>query len=72
MSTNIPSLWIIAARSEARKILEEKVDSQTEIINCLKEGYAGLALIIQTHLNIPIPPLVLPSQTGSTHLVSAV
>jgi hypothetical protein len=32
--------------SEARKILEEKVDSQTEIINCLKEGYAGLALVI--------------------------
>ncbi|KAG2640797.1 hypothetical protein PVAP13_2KG120000 [Panicum virgatum] len=54
--------------SEARKIVEEKVDSQTEIINCLKEGYAGLALIIQTHLNIPIPPLVLPSQTGSSHL----
>jgi hypothetical protein len=55
MSTNIPSLWIIAARSEARKILEEKVDSQTEIINCLKEGYAGLALVIWFGLgNFPL------------------
>lgn len=52
---------------EARKILEEKFDNQVEITKCLEAGYSALALIIQTHLNVPVPPLVLPSQTRSSH-----
>lgn len=30
----------------ARKILEEKLNNQMEITNCLKDGYAALALVI--------------------------
>ncbi|TVU26028.1 hypothetical protein EJB05_28555 [Eragrostis curvula] len=46
---------------------QNTADKISEISRCLQDGYNTLAMIIQTHLKVPIPPLVLPQLTDSSH-----